>query len=166
MWSSPDPNRLSQIPSSLCMYCYIHCVCVARLLYPLLCGWAFWNLHALAVNNTPVKSGVHLSFWRMIFSGCFCLGAGVPGHHHSCFSPWSHICCLLLLLLPFYSGCREPAWGIPPVTRSCGKSSDGKANQTSGFPPGISWASTPQKIRICLLFHSSDILWKKVNSGL
>ena len=23
---------------------------------------------------------------------------------------------------------------------------------------------TPQKIRICLLFHSSDILWKKVNS--
>ena len=24
--------------------------------------------------------------------------------------------------------CREPAWGIPPVTRSCGKSSDGKAN--------------------------------------
>ena len=30
--------------------------------------------------------------------------------------------------------CREPAWGIPPMTRSCGKSSDGKANQTSGFP--------------------------------
>ena len=25
-----------------------------------------------------------------------------------------------------------------PVTRSCGKNSDGKANQTSGFPPGIS----------------------------
>ena len=46
------------------------------------------------------------------------------------------------------------------------QSSDGKANQTSGFPPGISWASNPLKIRICLLFHSSDILWKKVNSGL
>ena len=61
--------------------------------------------------------------------------------------------------------CREPAWGIPPVTRSCGKSSDGKANQTPGFPPGISWASTPQKIRICLLFHSSDILWKKSTQG-
>ena len=23
----------------------------------------------------------------------------------------------------------------------------------------------PQKIRICLLFHSSDILWKKSNQG-
>ena len=45
------------------------------------------------------------------------------------------------------------------------QSSDGKANQTSGFPPGISWASTPPKIRICLLFHSSDILWKKSNQG-
>ena len=48
--------------------------------------------------------------------------------------------------------CREPAWGIPPVTRSCGKSSDGKANHTSGFPSGISWASTP-KARICLLYY-------------
>ena len=45
------------------------------------------------------------------------------------------------------------------------QSSDGKANQTSGFPPGISWASTPSKIRICLLFHSSDILWKKSIQG-
>ena len=38
-------------------------------------------------------------------------------------------------------------------------------DQASGVPPGISWASTPQKIRICLLFHSSDILWKKSNQG-
>ena len=45
------------------------------------------------------------------------------------------------------------------------QSSDGKANQTSGFLPGISWASTPPKIRICLLFHSSNILWKKSNQG-
>ena len=45
------------------------------------------------------------------------------------------------------------------------QSSDGKANQTSGFPPGIFWASTPEKIRICPLFHSSDILWKKSNQG-
>ena len=45
------------------------------------------------------------------------------------------------------------------------QSSDGKANQTSGFPPGISWASTPPIIRICLLFHSSNILCKKSNQG-
>ena len=74
------------------------------------------------------------------------------------------------------------AWRIPGTGRLVGclpgasvrnsthhkimrQSSDGKANQTSGFPPGISWASTPQKIRICLLLHSSDILWKKSNQG-
>ena len=45
------------------------------------------------------------------------------------------------------------------------QSSDGKANQTSGFPPGISWASTPPKTRVCLLFHSSNIRWKKSTQG-
>ena len=65
--------------------------------------------------------------------------------------------------------CREPAWGIPPVTRSCGRGLMGKANQASGFPPGISWACTP-KIRTCppyciVLFHSSDTLWTKLTHG-
>ena len=49
MRSSPNANRLSQIHSFLCMYCYIHCMycyihCmyVAHLLYLLVCGWTFW----------------------------------------------------------------------------------------------------------------------------
>ena len=65
--------------------------------------------------------------------------------------------------------CREPAWGIPTVTRSCGRDLMGKANQISGLPPGISWACTPQKTKsagLCtLLFRSSDTLWKKSTKG-
>ena len=63
--------------------------------------------------------------------------------------------------------CREPAWGIPPVTRSCGRGLMGKASQASGFPPGISWACTP-KIRIYLPC-TFPLFWhtlEKVNSGL
>ena len=45
-----------------------------------------------------------------------------------------------------------------------------RSSQISGFPPGISWACTPQKIRICLpsctvLLHSPDTLWKKSIQG-
>ena len=63
--------------------------------------------------------------------------------------------------------CREPAWGIPPVTRSCGRGLMGKVSQASGFPPGISWACTP-KIRIYLPC-TFPLFWhtlEKVNSGL
>ena len=88
--------------------------------------------------------------WSLVWEDCTCHWAAKS----MCHSYWT---CM--------PPCREPAWGIPPVTRSCGKSSDGKANQTSGFPPGISWASTPQKTRICLLFHFSNILWKKSTQG-
>ena len=46
----------------------------------------------------------------------------------------------------------------------------GKVSQASGVPPGFSWTSTPQNQSLPALlycaFHSSDILWKKVNSGL
>ena len=43
--------------------------------------------------------------------------------------------------------CRGPAWGIPPVTRSCGRKPDKMQgrDQTSGVPPWISWASTPPR---------------------
>ena len=41
------------------------------------------------------------------------------------------------------------------------QSSDGKANQTSGFPPGISWACTPKNKNL----PASNILWKKSNQG-
>ena len=34
------------------------------------------------------------------------------------------------------------------------------------FPLAFPEHPPPKKIGICLLFHSSDILWKKVNSGL
>ena len=42
--------------------------------------------------------------------------------------------------------CRGPAWGIPPVTRSCRRKSDKMqgCDQASGVPPGISWACTPK----------------------
>ena len=62
--------------------------------------------------------------------------------------------------------CREPAWGIPSVTRSCGKSSDGKANQSSGFPPGISWASTPPKNKNLPAFPLFWYSLEKVKSRL
>ena len=63
--------------------------------------------------------------------------------------------------------CWGPAWGISPMTRSCGRKPDKMQgrDQASGVPPGFSWASGPPKIRICLLFHSSDILWKKSHQG-
>ena len=67
----------------------------------------------------------------------------------------------------FIGKCQEPAWGILPVTRSWGRKPNKMQgrDQASGVFPGISWASTPQKIRICLLFHSFDIFWKKSNQG-
>ena len=40
--------------------------------------------------------------------------------------------------------CRKPAWGIPPVTRSCSRDLMGKASQISGCPPGISQACAPK----------------------
>ena len=45
------------------------------------------------------------------------------------------------------------------------QSSDGKAKQNSGFLPWNFLSIQPPKIRICLLFHSSDILWKKSIQG-
>ena len=78
-----------------------------------------------------------------------------------------------LLLRRNVMTCREPAWGIPPMTRSWGRKPDKMqgCDQASGVPPGISWACTPTKNQksagFCnLLFHFSDILWNKVNSGL
>ena len=46
------------------------------------------------------------------------------------------------------------------------QSSDGKANQTSGFPPGISWASTPQKNKNLSAFPFFWYSLEKVKSGL
>ena len=45
------------------------------------------------------------------------------------------------------------------------QSSDGEANQTSGFPPGISWACTPKNKNL----PAFPLFWyslEKVNSGL
>ena len=57
------------------------------------------------------------------------------------------------------SDCRGPSWGIPPVTRSCGRKPDKtqRCDQASGVPPGISWASTHQDqslpALLCYAFH-------------
>ena len=45
----------------------------------------------------------------------------------------------------------------PACDKVMRQNSDGKANQTSGFPPGISWASTPKNqslpALLCYAFH-------------
>ena len=62
--------------------------------------------------------------------------------------------------------CWEPAWGIPPVTRSCGRTLMARLIRTQVFPLEFPEHPPPQKnIRTCLLFHSSDILWKKSIQG-
>ena len=44
------------------------------------------------------------------------------------------------------NSCREPAWGIPTVTRSWGRKPDKTQGhyQASGVPLGISWACSPK----------------------
>ena len=64
--------------------------------------------------------------------------------------------------------CREPVWGIPPVTRSWGrKLTFARRAQTSGAPLEIPKHVPQQKSAgfCALLFHSSDILWKKSIQG-
>ena len=92
----------------------------------------------------------------------------ISQHVNDIHTAWSiNITQSVLFVEKAMAPCRGPAWGIPPVTRSCRRKPDKTEgrDQASGVPPGISWASTPQKIRICLLFHSSDILWKKSTQG-
>ena len=62
--------------------------------------------------------------------------------------------------------CREPAWGIPPVTRSCGRDLMGKASQISGFPPGISWACTQKNILPAFVLCFSTLLTHSGKSQL
>ena len=71
-------------------------------------------------------------------------------------------------LTSFSLSCREPVWGIPPVTRSWGrKLTCARRAQTSGAPLEIPKHVPQQKSAgfCALLFHSSDILWKKSIQG-
>ena len=61
--------------------------------------------------------------------------------------------------------CREPAWGILPMTRSYGRALMARLIRPQVFPLEFPEHPPPKKIRICLLFHSSNILWKKSNQG-
>ena len=64
--------------------------------------------------------------------------------------------------------CRKPVWGIPPVTRSWGrKLTYARRAQTSGAPLEIPKHVPQQKSAgfCALLFHSSDIFWKKPIQG-
>ena len=64
--------------------------------------------------------------------------------------------------------CREPVWGIPPVTRSWGrKLTYERRAQTSGSPLEITKHVPLQKSAgFCALrFLSSDIFWKKSIQG-
>jgi len=72
------------------------------------------------------------------------------------------------LAFPVESACREPVWGIPPVTRSWGrKLTYARRAQTSGTPLEIPKHVPQQKSAgfCALLFHSSDIFWKKSIQG-
>ena len=64
--------------------------------------------------------------------------------------------------------CWKPVWGIPPMTRSWGrKLTYARRAQTSGTPLEI-FKHVPQQksAGFCaLLFHSSDIFWKKSIQG-
>ena len=70
----------------------------------------------------------------------------------------------LVFLSPCLLPCQEPAWGIPPVTRSCSRTLMARLIRPQVFPL-VFPEHVPPKIRICLLSHSSDILWKKSNQG-
>ena len=63
--------------------------------------------------------------------------------------------------------CRGPARGIHlwqgHVEGSLTKRKD--VIRLQGFPREFPEHPLPQKIRICLLFHSFDIFWKKSNQG-
>ena len=64
--------------------------------------------------------------------------------------------------------CRKPVWGIQPVTRSWGrKLTYARRAQTSGTPLEIPKHVPQQKSAgfCALLFHSSDIFWKKSIQG-
>ena len=65
--------------------------------------------------------------------------------------------------------CQEPAQEIPPMTRSCREAWWARWVRPQGFPLEFP-EHVPQKTGVCLLyycaFHSSNVLWKKVNSGL
>ena len=54
---------------------------------------------------------------------------------------------------------------IPPMTRSCGRALMARLIRPQVFPLEFPEHPPPQNIRICLLFHSSDILWKKSIQG-
>ena len=65
--------------------------------------------------------------------------------------------------------CQEPAWGIPPVTRSCGRGLDGQGESGLRFSPWYFLSMYPPKIRICLPYFIFLLFWhslEKVNSGL
>ena len=64
--------------------------------------------------------------------------------------------------------CREPAWGIPPVTRSCRRKPDKTLGRVrlQGFPLETP-EHPPAKIRICLLYYVMLSTYSSViNRGL
>ena len=67
-----------------------------------------------------------------------------------------------------YECCREPAWGIPPVTRSCGRKPDKMqgCDWLQGSPLEIP-EHPPPKTRICLLYYVMLSTYSSViNRGL
>ena len=75
---------------------------------------------------------------------------------------------MILKMMHIVLYCREPAWGIPPVTRSCGRKPDKTQGRVRlrGFPLEIPEHSPP-KTRICLLYYVMLSTYSSViNRGL
>ena len=82
-------------------------------------------------------------------------------------SQWYHTT-ISSSVVPFFS-CREPAWGIPSMTRSCSRGLDGQGESGLRFSPWYFLSMYPPKIRICLPYFIFLLFWhslEKVNSGL
>ena len=65
---------------------------------------------------------IRLRYAHGVYKSIFHLGKAVQSHPANTYSEMNN------------QGCREPAWEIPPMTRSCGESWWGKVSQVSRGP--------------------------------
>ena len=59
-----------------------HYVYIPHLLYSLICQWTFRLLYPGIVNSAAMNTGLHVSFWIMVFSGHMS-NSGIAGSYSS-----------------------------------------------------------------------------------
>ena len=136
------------------------------------------SFEIIVLSRYIFSNGIAGSYSNSIFSflSSHCtifLSVCISLHSHQqfkgvCFSPhpFHH-----LLFVDFLMMCRKPAWGNPAHDKVLRKEAWQNTRTWSGFR-GSPWnflSMYPKKQKsagLCtLLFHSSDILWKKSNQG-